>query len=37
MSVRGTHLVVDLQRIKENAGKVRDVCLARGVEVLGVN
>lgn len=36
MSVRGTHLVVDLQRIKENAGKVRDVCLARGVEVLGV-
>ncbi|MBR3059634.1 MAG: alanine/ornithine racemase family PLP-dependent enzyme [Oscillospiraceae bacterium] len=36
MSVRGTHLVVDLQRITENARKVKAVCEARGVEVLGV-
>ena len=30
MSVRGTHLVVDLQRITENARKVKAVCEARG-------
>lgn len=36
MSVRGTHLVVDLERITENARSIRSVCAARGVKVLGV-
>ena len=36
MAKRGTHLVVDLRRIEENARRVKEVCSAHGVEVLGV-
>jgi hypothetical protein len=36
MAGRGTHLVVDLRRIAENARRIVEMCGRHGVEVLGV-